>query len=634
MKIYTRRVFSASIFCAISFAAFAQAPAAIPVTYGAGPNFCSTSPGYIDYPYCTIPGEIPLGSFALPAIGGSYTDPNFGGVIRVMTGFPYIHPYATPSPLSAHNKYLHVLERDTFSSRMLDVATAAVAFDRVPFAGGAHVWDANDDDVYYILTTSQIIKHRLSTNTDTVVVDYSNRFSYINAGGSTDTSKDNWLSFWAPNEHNVCAVDLNAARTYCADYTAPHADSSAGCHFIDYSLMTRGVDTVTGKRYVLLMASPALGVWSVNLATGNLDYEYRGPEYSAISQGNRDGVCDAGEPCLGAPHADVMEDSSGKQYLVSTQGNESPCELDLVTYALSAGPRLYTLDTAGGGLHRVMNLANCGTSWPDFHIGCAKSSPYCVFSSFSDVTRTPADLTTPFPAEPHRTQLIVMRGNGDEIRVLAHARSVLYDDDGYFSTPRAAMSNDGAYVVFDSNFGVDDGERVNLLETGFGSTTVVQPPPPPPPPTTTGAFSPIRVNAGGAAYMDSKGSTWAADSDFTGGAVLAVNTTIRSTADSDIYRTARTGASTYTFTVPNGNYRVNLKWAEDEGKTLGQRKFNITINGSTVLSNFDIIAAIGSPYTAVDKSFRATVSNGVLNIGFVKGSVGDPTISGIEILQQ
>src|SRR5262249_34442854 len=189
----------------------------------------------------------------------------------------------------------------------------------------------------------------------------------------------------------------------------------------------------------------------------------------------------------GAPHADVMEDTDGKQYLVTTQGNESPCELDLVTYALSTGRLLYTEESAGGGLHRVINLANCGTQWPDFHMGCAKSSPYCVFSTFSDDVRDPSDIYRPFAADPHRTQLLIIRGNGQEVRVLGTARSVLFTDDGYWAQPRAAISNDGAWVVFDSDFGVHNGERVNLLATGFGhSTSTPMPTPTPTPsPSTT-----------------------------------------------------------------------------------------------------------------------------------------------------
>jgi hypothetical protein len=619
----------------ISVLGLSRADSAVVVTYGSGPNFCGTAAGYLDFPFCTPVGDIPLGGFPVPGIGGSYTDANFGGTVRIMTGTPYIHPYALPSPISAHNKYLHVLQRDTFRSTMLDLASGATAFDNVPFAGGMHVWDAFDDDVYYRIEGVRIVRHTLSTNSDSTVVDYSGRFSFINAGGSTDTSKDNWVSFWAPNEHNVCALDLTAGTTYCADYLAANPDSRVGWDFIDYSLITKGVDSVTGKRYVLLMAAPAMGAWSVNVSTGQLDFEFRGPEILEISHSNLDGICDAGEPCISAPHADVMEDSDGKQYLVTTKGNEDPCELDLVTYAISKGRFLINDEATGGGRHRVINLANCGTNWPDYHIGCAKSSPYCVVSFYDDTLRNLFDLLTPFNTDPHRNQIMVMRGNGQEVRILATSHSVLFAEDSYFPQARAALSNDGAWLVFDSDYGVLNGERVNLMATGFGSSTapIILPPPPPPPPPVA-SFSTIRINAGGPAYTDTLGRVWAEDSNFTGGDPLMTVSTIRVTPDSFLYRYARVGESTYTFTVPNGIYRVNLKFSEDLLKTVGERRFNVTINGLPVLRDFDIVGAIGAPFAAVDKSFAVEVVSGTLQIAFTNGSADIPIINGIEIIKQ
>jgi hypothetical protein len=41
-------------------------------------------------------------------------------------------------------------------------------------------------------------------------------------------------------------------------------------------------------------------------------------------------------------------------------------------------------------------------------------------------------------------------------------------DSAYWAEPRAAISNDGSLVVFDSNYGNVGGVRVNLVPTGFG----------------------------------------------------------------------------------------------------------------------------------------------------------------------
>ena len=101
-------------------------------------------------------------------------------------------------------------------------------------------------------------------------------------------------------------------------------------------------------------------------------------------------------------YADLMEDSDGKQYMVTPKGNEEPCELDLVTYSISKGIRLTDLETTGGGRHRVMNLANCGANWPSYHIGCAKSAQPTA-SSPSTATRCARRATPTLRSHKTRT---------------------------------------------------------------------------------------------------------------------------------------------------------------------------------------------------------------------------------------
>ena len=76
---------------------------------------------------------------------------------------------------------------------------------------------------------------------------------------------------------------------------------------------------------------------------------------------------------------------------------------------------------------------------------------------------------------------------------------------------------------------------------------------------------------------------------------------------------------------------MNLKFAEIYYTTAGGRIFNVAINGAPVLSNFDI-AAQGGAFTAVDKPFPVTVTNGQIAIQFSQGSADWPLVNGIEIL--
>lgn len=149
-------------------------------------------------------------------------------------------------------------------------------------------------------------------------------------------------------------------------------------------------------------------------------------------------------------------------------------------------------------------------------------------------------------------------------------------------------------------------------------------------PTFATTFTPIRVNAGGPSYTDSQGQVWSGDVDFDGGQVYSTTSPIGNTSDPALYQTERYGTFSYQFPVPNGNYNVLLKFAEIYFTSPGQRIFNVAINGTQVLTNFDIVAAAG-PLTAIDESFPITVTNGTITIQFTAGSANFPKVSAIEI---
>jgi hypothetical protein len=144
-------------------------------------------------------------------------------------------------------------------------------------------------------------------------------------------------------------------------------------------------------------------------------------------------------------------------------------------------------------------------------------------------------------------------------------------------------------------------------------------------------FTPIRVNSGGIAYTDVQGRTWSADNGFTGGSLGSSTDSIANTSDPTLYQSERFGNFTYQFSVPNGAYDVLLKFAEIYYSTTGKRIFNVSINGTPVLSNFDIVAAAGGAFRALDKTFPITVGNGAITIQFTAGSADLPKIDAIQI---
>jgi hypothetical protein len=164
-------------------------------------------------------------------------------------------------------------------------------------------------------------------------------------------------------------------------------------------------------------------------------------------------------------------------------------------------------------------------------------------------------------------------------------------------------------------------------------------------PCTTGCGSSISINAGGAAVSNSGGgdNSFVADVDYSaGGTTYATTNTITipasmasTAAPAAVYQTAREGATTYT--VPGltagSSYTVRLHFAELYFSAAGNREFNVAINGTTVLTNFDMFAAAGATYTAVVENFTATAnSSGQIVIAFTNGAVNQPEFEGIEVL--
>src|ERR1017187_7629649 len=229
---------------------------------------CVATSGYPDPAVCQVPNEKPPGNFQPPAVGASYTDPTFGAQVKIVAGAGNSHLYSSNSPLSVNNKYLMVQVPDG-SFSVIEVATTQVAFSKLQSLND-FFWDSYVDAVYYYPKGAALIKHDLRTGLESTVIDYAkdgHSFTLIKRGGTTASSKDNWISFFAPNEKQVCTLDLNTVKTYCADYgKAPGLPLGT----VDYTLDSKGVDKASKKRYAIVVADSS-AVYSVNLTTGVLD---------------------------------------------------------------------------------------------------------------------------------------------------------------------------------------------------------------------------------------------------------------------------------------------------------------------------------------------------------------------------
>jgi len=111
----------------------------------------------------------------------------------------------------------------------------------------------------------------------------------------------------------------------------------------------------------------------------------------------------------------------------------------------------------------------------------------------------------------------------------------------------------------------------------------------------------LAINAGGGAA-----GNFAADADFSGGGTASTGNSINTAgvtnpAPTAVYQSERAGVFTYTLPglAAGSLHNIRLHFAEFYWTAAGKRIFNVSINGTPVLSNFDIFAAAGGANKAI-----------------------------------
>jgi malectin (di-glucose binding ER protein)/putative pyrroloquinoline-quinone binding quinoprotein/PQQ enzyme-like repeat protein len=148
-----------------------------------------------------------------------------------------------------------------------------------------------------------------------------------------------------------------------------------------------------------------------------------------------------------------------------------------------------------------------------------------------------------------------------------------------------------------------------------------------------GGAAATKINCGGPAA-----SPFVADVDFAGGGTINHANTIDTSGVTNpapvaVYQTARDG--NFTYTIPGftagSSHTVRLHMAETYWSAAGSRLFNVSINGTQVLSSFDVFATAGAKNKAIVEQFSEP-ANGSGQYVIQATSVKDNSlISGIEI---
>jgi beta-glucanase (GH16 family) len=143
----------------------------------------------------------------------------------------------------------------------------------------------------------------------------------------------------------------------------------------------------------------------------------------------------------------------------------------------------------------------------------------------------------------------------------------------------------------------------------------------------------VQINSGGGAV-----APFSADQFAGGGSTYSTGNAITTSgianaAPAAVYQSERYGNFIYTIggLTPSGAYTVRLHFAEIYWTAVGQRVFHVAINGTQVLTSFDIFAA-GGANMAVVRDFSASANaSGQIVIGYTTVT-DNAKSSGVEIL--
>ena len=165
-------------------AMLAAAPAAAQITdAGVYPPPTSGAYGY---------NSFTPGSAGFPGVGGTYTDPVFGSVVRRLTN---IQGKANQDDIYAHHwinaNGTLAFHKDNSGVHILDVSNGRKVYSGQP-SGLNHsenFWDALDPDKYYYFSGSNLVRRNLASQTNTTMKTFPSRLEK-NGGSLNIQSRD------------------------------------------------------------------------------------------------------------------------------------------------------------------------------------------------------------------------------------------------------------------------------------------------------------------------------------------------------------------------------------------------------------------------------------------------------------
>jgi hypothetical protein len=397
--------------------------------------------------------------------------------------------------------------------------------------------------------------------------------------------------------------------------------------------MTKVVDynynAASGYAYAAAFLLAESGVTAASSSTFNVTWSGTAPGsagYSSVFLGNVDQATPTGATGTGGRTSNPVTTSSS---LATVSG-------DMVILAATCGNAgSYTLNNGfTEGNDQQISGTVTGVTGHKAATG-ANETPSATYSSTINrqmiiglVVKAGTGGGPTLSVSPASVSVAAAANSTGTFSVTSNTSWTVTDNQSWLTVSPASGSNNATVTITaQENTGASRQATVTVSASGVTSQTVTVT-------QAAAAVSSVNINCGGSAN-----GGFVADQYYSGGSTYTNSATINvsqitsNPPPAAIFNTERYGVMTYT--IPNfgagSAQTVMLYFAETYLSGSGQRSFNVSINGSTVLSNFDIYAAAGGQNRAIAQSFNTTAnSSGQIVIQFT-AITQNPKINGISV---
>jgi hypothetical protein len=379
------------------------------------------------------------GAAGFPAVGGTYTDPVFGTVVKRLTNIG-----AKRNDDDIYSKHVANADGTLAFTRFVGdggitivaIATANPVYTTQP-AGSSRTdvaWDALDPDMYYYYNGANLVRRNLKNQNDTTIKTFPAALQ--NNGGSLNTQ------------------------------------SRDGRYFtVRYGGTNKVWDSQTDTIYSGSVTPLSAGGWVAITPDGNYIVNAAGPNSEAPQIKHYSYPIDHGAKSIGGTptqfwglcgaHGELSSASNGKNYYIGVNCYDGIPGIYRVDITLSQAGRTSQEQLAGSQLLVALEWDD------DIHFSAVSRGAYSdwVFASieaqFLDKFNGPVLGWTAYKQEIIAINVVTL-----EVRRLAHHRSRSTFIDYYYQ-PRVSSSWDGSVVMWTSNYNMG-------LPTGYADLYAIQ----------------------------------------------------------------------------------------------------------------------------------------------------------------